>query len=76
MWLVAVVGRCVVGCEQCSRPTTCVKLDKRKQECNKNSRIYKKNGRQYKILYVHRSLHFHGTGYRENNSAATREIKI
>ena len=22
MWLVAVVGRCVVGCEQCSRPTT------------------------------------------------------
>ena len=22
MWLVAVVGRCVVGCEQCSHPTT------------------------------------------------------
>ena len=22
MWFVAVVGRCVVGCEQCSHPTT------------------------------------------------------
>jgi len=22
MWLVAVVGRCLVGCEQCSHPTT------------------------------------------------------
>ena len=23
MWLVAVVGRCVVGCEQCSHPYLC-----------------------------------------------------
>ena len=22
MWLVAVVGRCIVGCEHCLRPTT------------------------------------------------------
>jgi hypothetical protein len=34
MWLVAIVGRCVVGCEQCSHPTT------QRRRCNSNTNKY------------------------------------
>ena len=32
MWLVAVVGRCVVGCEQCSHPTMQAAIQKFKDQ--------------------------------------------